>query len=140
MTDIHDSHAIGIREAIRQLRELPGDLEAEDDPAFTTEQVNFLEKRLYEVRSLLEEHQPRPGLMDITLYVHQLLGKHRQVAAIWSIEDVQHMRPHLTDDQAWEILEEVGASMTPSGAFPGPRLRTLPTTFFLNQPTHRRQP
>jgi len=108
MTDINDSLAIGIREAIRQLRELPGDLETDDDPAFTTDQVNFLEKRLYEVRSLLEEHQPRPGLMDITLYVHQLLAKHRQVAAIWSIEDVQHVRPDLTDDQAWEVLERVG--------------------------------
>src|SRR5271157_759618 len=98
MTDINDSLAIGVREAVRQLRELPGDLEAEDEPAFTTEQVNFLEKRLYEVRSLLEELQPRPGFMDITLHVHQLLGKHQQVAAIWSIEDVKHIRPHLTDD------------------------------------------
>jgi hypothetical protein len=108
MTDINDSLAIKIREAIRQLRELPGDLEAEDEPAFTTEQVNFLEKRLYEVRSLLEEHQPRPGLMDITLYVHQLLAKHRQIAAIWCIDDVKGIRSHLTDDQAWEVLEQVG--------------------------------
>jgi hypothetical protein len=108
MTDINDSLAIGIREAIRQLRELPGDLEAEDEPAYTTEQVNFLEKRLYEVRALLEEHMPRPGFIDITLHVHQLLAKHRQVAAIWSIEDVKHVRPHLTDDQAWEVLERVG--------------------------------
>ena len=108
MTDINDSLAIGIREAIRQLRALPGDLEAEDDPAFTTEQVNFLEKRLYEVRALLEEHHPRPGFMDINRHVHQLLAKHRSIAAIWCIDDVKGIRPQLTDDQAWRVLEQVG--------------------------------
>jgi hypothetical protein len=36
-----------------------------------------------------------------------LLAKHRQIAAIWAIEDVKGIRPHLTDDQAWEVLEQV---------------------------------
>jgi len=45
---------------------------------------------------------------DVNLYVHALLAKHRSIAAIWSIEDVKGIRPHLTDNQAWEILEEVG--------------------------------
>jgi hypothetical protein len=97
-----------VREAIRQLRDLPGCLETEDEPAFTVEQVNFLEKRLYEVRALLEGKDRSQLYADITLYVHDLLAKHRQIAAVWAIEDVKDIRPHLTDDQAWEVLERVG--------------------------------
>ena len=97
-----------VREAIRQLRDLPGCLETEDEPAFTVEQVNFLEKRLYEVRALLEGKDRSQLYADITLYVHDLLAKHRQIAAVWAIEDVKGIRPHLTDDQAWEVLERVG--------------------------------
>jgi len=36
--------------------------------------------------------------------IHDLLKQRRQVAVIWSIEDVQGMRPDLNDDQAWEVL------------------------------------
>jgi len=38
---------------------------------------------------------------------HQLLRKHRMIGAIWCIEDVQEVRLDLTDDQAWEVLQEV---------------------------------
>jgi hypothetical protein len=108
MTDINITLESRVRDAIRQLRDLPDSLEAEDDPAFTVEQVNFLEKRLYEVRALLEGEDRSQLYADITLYVHHLLAKHRQIAAIWAIEDVQGMRSDLTDDQAWEVLEQVG--------------------------------
>ena len=108
MTDTNITLEARVREAIRQLRDLPGSLEAEDDPAFTVEQVNFLEKRLYKVRALLEGEDRSQLYADITLYVHHLLAKHRQIAAIWSIEDVKGVRPDLTDDQAWEVLERVG--------------------------------
>jgi hypothetical protein len=37
--------------------------------------------------------------------VHELLRQRRQVAVIWSVEDVQEVRPDLTDDQAWEVLQ-----------------------------------
>jgi len=46
--------------------------------------------------------------IDVNLHVHQLLAKHRSIAAIWCIDDVKGIRPHLTDDQAWEVLEEAG--------------------------------
>ena len=46
--------------------------------------------------------------IDINLHVHQLLAKHRSIATIWCIDDVKGIRSHLTDDQAWEVLEEVG--------------------------------
>jgi hypothetical protein len=106
MTDTNTTLESRVHEAIRQLRDLPGSVEAEDDPAFTVEQVNFLEKRLYEVRALLEGEDRSQLYADITLYVHDLLAKHRQIAAIWAIEDVKGVRPHLTDDQAWEVLEQ----------------------------------
>ncbi len=42
-----------------------------------------------------------PPYPDWTLY-HD-----KQIAAIWGIEDVQELRPDLTADQAWEILQRV---------------------------------
>jgi hypothetical protein len=45
---------------------------------------------------------------DVNRHIRELLAKHRSIAAIWSIEDVQGVRPHLTEEQAWEVLEQVG--------------------------------
>jgi hypothetical protein len=39
--------------------------------------------------------------------VDAILAKRGQIAVPWSIEDVQGIRPHLTTEQAWEVLEEV---------------------------------
>ncbi len=108
MTDITITLETRVLEAIQQLRDLPGSLEAEDEPAFTIEQVNFLEKRLYEVRALLEGEDQSQLYGGNTLFVHDLLAKHRQIATIWSVEDVQDVRSDLTDDQAWQVLERVG--------------------------------
>jgi hypothetical protein len=46
-----------------------------------------------------------PAPPDIN--IHAMLAAQRQIAAIWSIEDVQQVRPHLTDQQAWEVLRQV---------------------------------
>jgi hypothetical protein len=45
---------------------------------------------------------PAPASID----VHALLAERRQIAAIWSIEDVQEVRPGLSDDQAWQVLKQ----------------------------------
>lgn len=37
--------------------------------------------------------------------IHAVLAKRRQIAVIWSIEDVQEIRPDLTDEQAWVVLQ-----------------------------------
>ena len=37
--------------------------------------------------------------------IHDLLTERRQVAVLWSTEDVQSVRPDLDDDQAWEVLQ-----------------------------------
>jgi hypothetical protein len=39
------------------------------------------------------------------IHIHDVLADRRQIAAIWSIEDVQEVRPDLTDDQCWEVLQ-----------------------------------
>jgi hypothetical protein len=46
---------------------------------------------------------PDPAGID----VHVLLAPRRQIASIWSIEDVQEVRPDLTEEQAWEVLQQV---------------------------------
>ena len=38
---------------------------------------------------------------------HAILAARRQIAAVWSIEDVQEIRPDLTDEQAWDVLQAV---------------------------------
>ena len=37
--------------------------------------------------------------------IHNWLNEHRQIAIVWCVEDVTTVRPHLTDDQAWEVLQ-----------------------------------
>ncbi len=140
MTDTTITLESRVHEAIRQLRDLPGSLEAEDDPAFTVEQVNFLEKRLYEVRALLEGEDRSQLYADITLYVHDLLAKHRQIAAIWSIEDVKGIRPHLTDDQAWEVLEQLGDNHDAEWGISWTTLETVADDLFPRPTSRRRQP
>jgi hypothetical protein len=47
--------------------------------------------------------QPAPADLDIDA----LLAERRQIAVAWSIEDVQEVRPALTEDQCWEVLQQV---------------------------------
>lgn len=37
--------------------------------------------------------------------IHDLLKHRRQIAMIWGTEDVQTLRPDLTENQAWEVLQ-----------------------------------
>jgi hypothetical protein len=46
-----------------------------------------------------------PAAADID--IHALLAQRRQIAAIWSIEDVQGIRPDLSEDRCWEVLQNV---------------------------------
>jgi hypothetical protein len=41
-----------------------------------------------------------------TIDVDKLLAQRRQVAVIWGTEDIQNVRPDLTSDQAWQVLQE----------------------------------
>lgn len=39
--------------------------------------------------------------------IDTLLAERKQIAVVWCIEDAQEVRPDLTDDQAWEVLQNV---------------------------------
>lgn len=39
------------------------------------------------------------------LLIQAILARRRQIAVIWSVEDVQQVRAELTDAQAWEVLQ-----------------------------------
>jgi hypothetical protein len=39
--------------------------------------------------------------------IHELLAERRQIAHIWSIDDVQTIRPDLSEEQAWDVLQDV---------------------------------
>ena len=49
----------------------------------------------------------RPPVEPPELDVRELLAERRQIAHIWSIEDVQSVRPDLSEEQAWEVLQNV---------------------------------
>ena len=62
-------------------------------------------------RYYIEELGELPVFMDITEslsnVIHKLLATRRQIADIWSVEDVQSQCDWLTDEQAWEVLQSV---------------------------------
>ena len=60
-------------------------------------------KSPYEVKVLAVEDQL--GILTKPLDVKRLLDRQREVAVIWGIDDVLVLRPELTDDQAWEVLQ-----------------------------------
>ncbi len=37
--------------------------------------------------------------------IHELLAQRRLIAHIWGVEDVQEVRPDLSEDQCWEVLQ-----------------------------------
>ena len=37
--------------------------------------------------------------------LHQLLEQNHQIAHLWGVEDVMDVRPDLSEDQAWEVLQ-----------------------------------
>ena len=39
--------------------------------------------------------------------IHAELKKQQKIAAIWVTDDVKEVRPDLTEDQCWEVLQKV---------------------------------
>ena len=56
------------------------------------------------LRSAIRQAEPDEVSYEIDL--QELLAKRRQVAVIWSVEDVQSVRADLTDEQSWEVLKQ----------------------------------
>jgi hypothetical protein len=45
------------------------------------------------------------GILTKPLELKRLLDQQRQVAVIWEVDDVLVLRPELTDDEAWAVLQ-----------------------------------
>lgn len=45
--------------------------------------------------------------INVNPRVRELLARHHSIAAIWCTDDVRGIRPHLTEEQAWEVLQQV---------------------------------
>jgi hypothetical protein len=61
------------------------------------------EPHLRSAIALANEQQTEHHEIDI----HAILAERRKIALVWCIEDVQAVRPDLTDEQAWEVLQAV---------------------------------
>lgn len=53
----------------------------------------------------LEELLDFNDIIQCTIDIQEALNANRQIAIIWSIEDVKDRRPDLSDDQAWQVLQ-----------------------------------
>ncbi|HWB10545.1 MAG TPA: hypothetical protein VG826_15050 [Pirellulales bacterium] len=89
-----------LKEALAWLATAAEDLEAAMD-GVTTEFTREREELAAACR-----HARDALATGAELDVHRLLAARRQVAVVWNIEDVQQLRPDLSDDQAWEVLEQ----------------------------------
>ncbi len=67
----------------------------------------YWEQRTAAKRSALKLMSVLEALVDgnLRLDMAALLEEQRQVAVVWSVEDVQEVRPDLTDGQAWIVLQ-----------------------------------
>jgi hypothetical protein len=61
--------------------------------------------------------------MEKQFDIYTYLEQNRKIAAIWSTDDVQEVRPDFDTDEAWELLQEVE--------------RRCSTEFGINYPTLR---
>jgi len=73
------------------------------------------------------------------LDIQQLLRARRQVAVVWGIEDVKHLRPDLTDDQAWEVLEQAYDVHDCEWGFTWTHLETVADDMFPEQPSTKKE-
>lgn len=83
--------------SLEQLKDQP-ETEAEAKRAWrAVETARALIARLPAIGFTSEPNEPN---------IHSILARRRQIAVVWSVEDVLEVRPDLTPDQAWEVLEE----------------------------------
>jgi hypothetical protein len=64
----------------------------------------YLQESVESLRNRRHEETVKP-LAQPELDFRALLAERKQIAAIWGVEDVREVRPDLTDDQAWEVLQ-----------------------------------
>jgi len=86
------------------LRNLLDEIEGRDDPSFNEAQRDLLERRFIEIQEACQDESTpwNPSSGEI----YKLLAERNQIAIVWEVEDVQTLRPDLSDDQAWQVLEQ----------------------------------
>jgi hypothetical protein len=72
-----------------------------------SEYAQSIDDRAEALLDLLRDANPRSEPFDVNYFVYRLLAKFGKAAPIWCIDDVQGIRPDLTDEQASEVIEEV---------------------------------
>lgn len=90
-----------LRHILGELLTAASDLDAAIDGVtdqFDAER-NRLNAALHAAQSVLDS--------SMALDLHELLAHRGQIALIWSMEDVQEIRPELSDEQACEVLDRV---------------------------------
>ena len=55
----------------------------------------------------LREEQEEADRVAAMVDINQALKDQRKIAMIWTVFDVQGLRPDLTEDQCWEVLQNV---------------------------------
>jgi hypothetical protein len=78
--------------------------------------------------------------IDINRHVRELLAKHHSIAAIWCTDDVRAVRPHLTEEQAWEVLQQVEDIHDAEWGISWTTLETVADDLFPSPTSRRRQP
>jgi hypothetical protein len=81
-----------------------------DGDAATKESLDTCERSIKEAQTAIEAAMTVGSHCKCEadeINVTAILAARRQIAAGWSIEDVQEIRPDLTDEQAWEVLQAV---------------------------------
>jgi hypothetical protein len=54
---------------------------------------------------ILAIDDPLRGSLHRQIDIHKLLNTQREIAVVWEVDDVLVLRPDLTDDQAWQVLQ-----------------------------------
>jgi len=71
----------------------------------TDAQANLEHNRVMHIARTAVATATVGGVMTNHIDIHATLEDRRQIAVIWSIEDVQAVRPDFTDEQCWEVLQ-----------------------------------
>ena len=79
-----------------------------DGDEATKEELDACECAIEQARSVITAAGIEcPHCKPYRLDIHAIPTARREIAAGWSIEDVQEIRPDLTDEQAWDVLQAV---------------------------------
>ncbi len=54
-------------------------------------------------KAIADSPPPEPPEIDI----HEILAERRLIGLVWGVEDVLEVRPDLSEDQCWEVLQSV---------------------------------